>query len=156
MEVLHNVNPEATSLRDISIEELNQVKKDMPEIIYKRCKYVIEENRRVMNASMALKEKDIEKLGGLMFETHKGLSDLYEVSCKELDLLVDLAKDKPSIIGSRLMGGGFGGCTINLIKTSETTKIIEEINKEYKDKTGTELISHQVQIADGVKKININ
>ena len=84
-----------------------------------------------------------------MFETHAGLKDLYEVSCQELDLLVDLVKNDPNVIGARMMGGGFGGCTINLVKTEAVDALIKKIGDTYLAKTGTEMLAYVGEIEDG-------
>jgi galactokinase len=84
-----------------------------------------------------------------MFETHAGLKDLYEVSCEELDLLVDLVKNDADVIGARMMGGGFGGCTINLVKAEAVDGLITKIGDAYRDQTGTEMLAYVVEIEDG-------
>ncbi len=104
---------------------------------------------RVSQACEALDKGEIEKLGALLFETHKGLSEDYEVSCDELDALVDYALEDEAVIGSRLMGGGFGGCTINLIKKGSEDAVKEKFTKRYKSAFGIELKSYDVKISDG-------
>jgi galactokinase len=89
-----------------------------------------------------------------MFETHAGLKDLYEVSCKELDLLVDLVKDNPGVIGARMMGGGFGGCTINLVKAEAANDLIKKVTDAYLSETGTEMLVYEVAIEDGTELID--
>ena len=154
LEVIQGVNPGASSLRDTTMEQLNTVKGQMEPIIYNRAKYVIDENNRVLEVSNLLKARDIKNVGRLMFETHKGLKDLYEVSCKELDLLVNLVKKHPAVVGARMMGGGFGGCTINLIKSTEANEIIVQVEKEYNALMDIDLIVQHVIISEGVKQIN--
>ena len=143
-------HPDVSTLRDVSMENLDEVKQLLSKKVYNRCKYIIEENLRVNEACIALDFKNFEKLGELMFATHKGLSELYEVSCMELDFLVDQVINKNAVIGSRMMGGGFGGCTINLIECSAVTKVIDEMKIKYFKQTGIELSIYQVSIADGV------
>lgn len=143
-----------TSLRDVSLRQLEELKIVMEPTVFDRCKYVIEENKRVEEVCKLLKNNELEKVGHLMFETHDGLSNLYEVSCKELDFLVDAVKGHDSVIGARMMGGGFGGCTINLIKKSESQKVVQSIEDQYSTMMGAELKVYQVSIGDGVKLIN--
>jgi len=154
LETVKQVNSKATALRDVSLAELKQVQGLMDQKIYDRCSYIIEENERVHEVCDALKARNMEKVGQLMFDTHHGLSSLYEVSCQELDLLVDLVKEQKGVIGARMMGGGFGGCTINLIKLSAAAVVIREIKSSYLAHTGIELKVYQVSISDGVKIIN--
>lgn len=151
--IIKRKNENITSLRDVSLEQLEQVKKLMDPTVFNRCKYVIEENTRVEEVCKLLKVNDIKQVGCLMFETHEGLSNLYEVSCKELNFLVDVVKAYDSVIGARMMGGGFGGCTINLIKKSEVHKVVQAIEDQYLSMMDVELKVYQVSIVDGVKLI---
>ncbi|UXP30696.1 galactokinase [Reichenbachiella agarivorans] len=137
------------SLRDATMEQLDAVKGELDSIVYDRCSYVIAENERVLLAAEALKSGDIETLGQLMNETHLGLSKKYEVSCKELDLLYDIAQLNPNIIGARMMGGGFGGCTLNIVKKSELDSTLEYVLESYKDATQVELKHYIVAPGDG-------
>jgi galactokinase len=123
---------EVESLRDVTIEMLDQFVAPKDEIIYRRCKYVVEENIRLLAGCDDLKKGDIAALGRKMFQTHNGLSKQYEVSCKELDFLVDHVKNNPAVLGARMMGGGFGGCTINLVKEEAINNIIKEVSESYK------------------------
>ncbi len=111
------------SLRDVSADMLNACKSTLDPTVYRRCKYVVEENNRLLQACAALKKKDLKAFGRAMVQTHDGLSRDYEVSCKELDYLVDLVRNNPHVYGSRMMGGGFGGCTINLIETGSVDSL---------------------------------
>ena len=123
-----------SSLRDVDMNMLAEFKLKMDPVIYRRCKYVVEENDRLFNACEALSKHDLRTFGSMMFKTHKGLSEDYEVSCDELDYLVELTKDEPKIYGSRMMGGGFGGCTINLIENDAIDSVSEYVSREYKNK----------------------
>ncbi|MEW6507773.1 MAG: galactokinase [Bacteroidota bacterium] len=116
VKLLQNINPQIKSLRDADIDLIENRKKDLSATVYKRCKYVVEENERLIKACEDLDRNDFNSFGSRMYGTHAGLKDLYEVSCKELDFLVDTAAMQPGVFGSRMMGGGFGGCTINLIQ----------------------------------------
>ena len=120
-------------------------------VAYNRCKYVIEENTRLLAACNDLQENDILSFGKKMFKTHEGLSKLYEVSCKELDLLVKLVKPNPAVIGARMMGGGFGGCTINLIKEDAVEELIYDTREQYREKTGMNLNAYIASIEDGAR-----
>jgi galactokinase len=97
---------------------------------------------------------DLKSFGKRMFETHAGLKELYEVSCKELDLLVDLVKEDPNVIGARMMGGGFGGCTINLVNAEAAESLIRKVSDAYSSETGTEMLVYEVEIEDGTKIID--
>ncbi len=125
----------------------------MDEQVYNSSLYVIEEIARTQKAAEYLKEGELKKFGKLMFETHEGLSNLYHVSSKELDFLVEQAKKNDDVIGSRLMGAGFGGCTINIIKEDKVEKFIEKTLKAYKKEFNIEGESYQVGITDGVSQI---
>jgi galactokinase len=144
--------PYITSFRDCTSEMIEEVKNDLGEISYKRCLYVIEEIDRVTKATDALKNNQTEILGNLLTETHHGLSELYEVSCPELDFLVHEAVKLEGVLGARMMGGGFGGCSINLIRTEKATSIIEEMKFRYHKVFGISLRAYKVNISDGAKE----
>ena len=145
-------HPEVKFLRDASMEMLNDVKSVISAEDYMRSEYVIEETQRVLDVCDALEKGDYETVGQKMYETHHGMSKLYEVSCEELDFLNDLAK-KYGVTGSRVMGGGFGGCTINLVKEDLYDKFIEGAKKEFKTKFGHEPKVYDVVISDGARKL---
>jgi galactokinase len=142
--------PEISSLRDVNLSMLKTYKNDFPEIIFNRCKYVIEENQRVLDAGKAMDRNDLKSLGNLLYEGHAGLRDLYEVSCKELDFLVELAQKTNYILGARMMGGGFGGCTINLIHCSKMDYFKDHAKRQYDFKFGKKLSTFAVKCSDGV------
>lgn len=142
------------SFREVkNVEVLLQFKEEMGEIIYQRCLYVVEEILRTKEAAILLKKNDIEGFGKLMFQTHKGLQHLYNVSCPELDFLVDFASKYEQVIGARLMGGGFGGCTINIIKNDGKDIFLQEIALAYKNafNIGTDI--YEVKIMDGTHQV---
>ncbi|MDR1516781.1 MAG: galactokinase [Dysgonamonadaceae bacterium] len=143
---------EVKFLRDASMDMLNEAKSEISAEDYKRAEYVIEETQRVIDVSNALEKGDYETVGKKMYETHHGMSKLYEVSCDELDFLNDLAK-KYGVTGSRVMGGGFGGCTINLVKDGLYDQFIEGAKKEFKAKFGHEPKVYDVVISDGSRKL---
>jgi galactokinase len=141
--------PEVKSFRDCSEEQLLSIQDKMSETVFKRVHFVVKEINRVIKACEALDKGDIELLGQLLFETHYGLSQEYEVSCAELDMLVGTAKADDAIIGSRVMGGGFGGCTINLIKKGHENQVKSKFSNLYLDTFGIELKFYDVKISNG-------
>ncbi len=140
------------TLRDATMEALDAARGQMTAEDYFRAKYVIEEKQRVLDVCDALKRGDCETVGEKMYQTHHGLSKDYEVSCEELDFLNDIAK-KCGVTGSRIMGGGFGGCTINLVKDSLYDNFIATAKKEFKAKYGHEPVEIPVIISDGARKL---
>ena len=132
VEIIHDLYPAVTHLRDVTSEMLTRSKSSMDAIIYKRCKYVVEENDRVLKACSSLNLNDMRAFGRFMYGSHDGLSGEYEVSCKELDFLVSVVRDHPHVYGARMMGGGFGGCTINLIEPAAVDEISAIVSARYK------------------------
>ncbi len=145
-------HPEVEFLRDATMEMLNEAKDDMPAEDYKRATYVIEETQRVRDVSDALERGDYETVGQKMYETHHGMSKIYEVSCEELDFLNDVAREH-GVTGSRVMGGGFGGCTINLVKDELYDSFIKDAKAQFKAKYGHEPKVYDVVISDGARKL---
>ncbi len=143
---------EVEFLRDASMDMLNEVKDVISAEDYLRAEYVIEETQRVRDVSDALQKDDYETVGQKMYETHHGMSKKYEVSCEELDFLNDVAKEN-GVTGSRVMGGGFGGCTINLVKTDLYDSFIADAKSKYKAKYGIEPKVYDVVISDGARKL---
>jgi galactokinase len=141
--------PEVTSFREATVEQILSIKNQMTEEVFKRSHYAIKEIKRVALACEALDRGDIVTLGQLLFETHEGLSKEYEVSCAELDMIVETLKKEPAVVGSRLMGGGFGGCTINLIKKGQEEVIKAKLAQLYQETFGIELKTYEVTIANG-------
>jgi galactokinase len=143
------------SFRDIKDpSELLPFKEEMGEKVYKRCLFVVEEILRTKKAGKLLKENDLIGFGKLMFQTHEGLKDLYEVSCKELDFLVEAAQENPDVIGARLMGGGFGGCTINIVRSEGVAGFLTEILPAYKKKFDIDAENYHVKVVDGTHEID--
>ena len=134
LKILQQNYTEIASLRDITLQHLNACRESLSEKEFNRVKYVLEENARVLKATEHIKSGELPEFGELMYQSHYGLKDLYEVSCKELDFLVEFTKDKNYIYGSRMMGGGFGGCTINLIEADAIEEFIEEVSAAYQSK----------------------
>jgi len=142
------------SFRDIKDpSDLIPFKTKMEDKVYRRCEFVVEEIHRTQKAAELLKENGLTGFGKLMFDTHNGLKDQYEVSCKELDFLVDKAKENKGVIGARLMGGGFGGCTINIIKDNEIDNFLSASLAAYKKQFNIEAEYYKVKVVDGVGKI---
>lgn len=140
------------TLHDANWEMLDSVKNEVSEEDMKRATYVLGEKDRVLAVCEALNAGDYEKVGQMMYETHNGLSKDYEVSCEELDFLVEIAR-KNGVTGSRIMGGGFGGCTINLVKDELYDRFINDAVAEYKEKFNKQLKIYNVVISDGAHKV---
>lgn len=131
--------PEVNSLRDVTHTMLEEFRNDLPEKNYQRSLFVLNENERVLKAAEAIKSGDLVSFGNLMYQSHEGLQHNYEVSCPELDFLVDFSRDKDFIYGSRMMGGGFGGCSINIIEEENLQAYIEEVSEAYFNKFNIQL-----------------
>ncbi len=145
-------HPEVDFLRDADMDMLNEVKADVSAEDYMRAEYVIEEIQRVLDVCDALEKGDYETVGEKMYGTHHGMSKLYEVSCEELDFLNDIAKEC-GVTGSRVMGGGFGGCTINLVKADKYDAFVEKAFAEYTKKFGHAPKLYDVVISDGARRL---
>ncbi len=129
-------NPAIRALRDVSVEMLDQHAHDLPATIAKRCEHVIRENQRTLDAARALTTGELERVRELMRESHRSLRDLYEVSCGELDIMVEAAEGLPGFCGGRMTGGGFGGCTVNLVREENSLDFARQIADRYQRKTG--------------------
>lgn len=152
--VIQKDYPEVSHLRDVTLNMLNGIRNEIPPTVFKRCEHVIQENERVNTACEALKQENMYAFGELMYESHHSLSNLYEVSCDELDFLVDFTRNNADVLGSRMMGGGFGGCTINLIKRSAKDSFLKSIKKAYKNHFNITLECYDVEITDGISIID--
>jgi galactokinase len=139
------------TLRDADFADLERVKDQISEEDYKRAYYVIGEKQRVLDVCEALERGDYETVGERMYQTHEGMSKLYEVSCEELDFLNDIAKES-GVTGSRIMGGGFGGCTINLVKDELYDQFVKNAKEKFNAKYGHEPVIYDVVISDGAHK----
>lgn len=147
--VLQKYFPGVKSLRDAGLPMLDAHRKEMGETVYRRCKYVVTEQLRTLQACEFLQNGEIDALGQLLFETHEGLSRDYEVSCAEIDYLVDIAKSFNGVAGARVMGGGFGGCTINLVQKNTTNEFIHHAKVAYTQQFGIETTDILVKLSDG-------
>lgn len=147
--LLNRQYPDLTNLRNANLDQLDQVLRKEHPVLYHRCRYVMEENHRLLDACKALHINDLRTFGKLMYASHEGLSRRYEVSCPELDYLVEQVRPVEAVYGARMMGGGFGGCTINLVKSEAVSELIETVGNLYQDHTGTSLGAYVVQIGNG-------
>ena len=134
--------PHVRALRDVTLADLARYSRDLPELIYRRCRHVVSENARVMEAVGALESGDVAVFGRLMAESHRSLRDDYEVSCTELDLMVELAGQAKGVLGARMTGGGFGGCTINLVPDRARRRI--QAHRQSRIRAGHRAISRDL------------
>jgi galactokinase len=147
--IIKDYFPEVQSFRDCPEAMVLGLREQLGEVIFRRCHFVVKEIQRVLDAVTALEKEDFITLGKLMYETHHGLSAAYEVSCPELDFLVAAAQKEESVIGSRMMGGGFGGCSINLVEKGTEDRLIETISQQYRSAFGIDLKAYKIKIAKG-------
>lgn len=147
--VLRKKYPKIKSLRDVCTLMLLNYEEAFDPIVFKRCMYVVRENKRVEEACDALSAGDLEIFGKLMYKSHDGLQYEYEVSCAELDLLVDITREMDDVVGARMMGGGFGGCTINLVKSSGIEYFKKEITSQYQNHFNKEPLIYFVKLTEG-------
>lgn len=143
-------HPEVNTLRDVTMQMLERYVRH-EKIVFDRCSFIVAEMQRLQDACSDLQNGDIKSFGRRMFQTHTGLSQLYEVSCPELDVLVEAVKNHPAVIGARMMGGGFGGCTINLVKKEMIHALIHEITGKYKSATCLDLKTYIASIENGTE-----
>lgn len=149
VEILANWYPGIRALRDVSLDQLVQRSKDIPETIYKRCRHVVEENERVLEGARCLRGGNLTGFGELMRESHRSLRDLYEVSCRELDIMVELAEGLPGYYGGRMTGGGFGGCTLNLVEATHAEGFANQMSAGYERAAGVKPTIYNCSAADG-------
>ena len=145
--------PGVTALRDVTLEDLNRYGGDLPEVIYKRCRHVIGENARVIAASQALARGDLGEFGRLMYESHRSLNEDYEVSSDELNTMVGLARDVEGVYGARMTGGGFGGCTINIVRAERVADFKPRVASSYEQITGLAPEIYSSTAVDGVEQV---
>ncbi|MBK5194087.1 MAG: galactokinase [Flavobacteriaceae bacterium] len=147
LKIIQDQYEEVQTLRDVTLELLDSCKSQLSEKQYNRILYVLQENKRVLAATDLLKSSELHAFGKLMYQSHYGLRDLYEVSCKELDFLVEFSEEKDFIYGSRMMGGGFGGCTINLIEEAHIADFSAEVKVAYQKEFN--IISEMITVVPG-------
>lgn len=152
--VLQRYYPDIASLRDVSPDLLKAHENQFRPVVYKRCLYVVEEIARVDQACIALRENDLPQLGRLMYQTHDGLDLAYEVSCPELNFMVSAARVNSAVIGSRMMGGGFGGCTINLVKNEAVSAFTQTLDADYQRVFGKKINSYVVRPSNGIEVVD--
>ena len=148
--------PQITALRDVSGNDLVRFGINLPELIYRRCQHIVSENQRVLGAAAALEKNDLAAFGKLMNESHRSLRDDYEVSCRELDWLVASAQKIKGVYGARMTGGGFGGCTINLVRTENVEDFQRQISRDYQSETGYPPEIYVCAAADGAREIKFD
>jgi len=128
--------PDIRALRDVGVEQLEQHTAQIPQPIYNRCLHVVSENQRVLAGAECMTAGDVRRFGNLMRESHRSLRDLFEVSCRELDVMVEVAESLPGYWGGRMTGGGFGGCTVNLVQSADAQRFAEEVSERYHSAIG--------------------
>ncbi len=141
------------ALRDVTIDQLESVKNKIHKENYEKALYVIKEIERTKQACLAIEDNDLGTLGNLLFKSHEGLSKRYKVSCNELDFLVEFAKANPYVLGARMMGGGFGGCTINLIAKDEVKNFTKKVSKAYLEVFGKSCSVYNIKLSQGTHLI---
>ncbi|HWY69520.1 MAG TPA: galactokinase [Terriglobales bacterium] len=151
--ILRQYLPAIRTLRDVSPEQLEQLREKLPSMIYRRCRHVVTENARVESAAENLEANDLRAFGRLMAESHRSLRDDYEVSCHELDVMVEIAIRQAGIYGARMTGGGFGGCTINLVASGHAEAFRKHVAAEYSQATGLRPDVYITSAADGVASV---
>ncbi len=149
VKILKKWYPNILALRDISSQQLEEHRQDLPDTIYRRCLHVVQENQRVLDGALRLTDGDLHGFGELMRASHRSLRDLYEVSCRELNIMVEVAEGLPGYYGGRMTGGGFGGCTVNLVNASDAAGFAEQIAERYQRETGTVPSVYICSAADG-------
>lgn len=148
--------PGIEALRDVTMRDLENNRSLLSDTVYRRCRHVITENERVPNAAAALEREDLPSVGKLMAESHRSLRDDYEVSCPELDLMVDLAAKQRGVYGARMTGGGFGGCTVNLVDRSATAEFKRQITEQYLAATGRHPDVFVCDTSEGVERVPLD
>lgn len=152
--VLQARYPQVHSLRDATLEQLAACQAELGEVVHRRCAYVVQENGRVEEVGRRLQAADLVGVGQLLYAAHAGLRDDYEVSCKELDVLVELARRHPGVYGARMMGGGFGGCTLNLVALDQVESFVAHATQGYLEQLGLPLETYQTTIVGGVEALH--
>jgi galactokinase len=148
------LDPSIRALRDVAVETLSAHAKGLPAVVFNRCSHVIYENQRTLDAAQALQEANLGRVCELMLESHRSLRDLYEVSCEELDIMVECAQDLPGFCGGRMTGGGFGGCTVNLVREENAPQFKEVIAERYQQKTGITPQIYLCTAENGAARLN--
>jgi galactokinase len=145
--------PNVKSLRDVTAEDVVKFRDRLGDLLYRRCLHVTTENDRVCSAAGALRDRDLKSFGKLMYKSHESLRDDYEVSCKELDIMVDLAREVAGVCGARMTGGGFGGCTINLVDVAAVDNFSDTIKTRYAEVAGKDPEIYVCTAVDGAERV---
>lgn len=153
IEIIKDFYPTVESLRDVTQVMLDNCREAMSKNVYHRCLYIIQENNRVLKAVKTIKEKNLKQFGELLYEAHEGMRYLYEISCPELDFLVDFSKQNKAVLGARLMGGGFGGCTINIVHKDAVDKFVSEATTAYESEFNRKLTVLMVEPSKGTSVV---
>lgn len=153
VEMLKKHMPQIKQLRDVSMEDFNRYKDDLPDVIARRCKHVISENERVKKSVLALKEGNLPEFGKLMVESHNSLKEDYQVSCRELDIMVENALKIEGTVGSRMTGAGFGGCTVSIVKKEKREEFMSKVGENYLKETGIQPEFYVCGTADGAHEV---
>ena len=151
--VIKKYRPEVELLRDVTIEELEAHRSEIDPVSYRRCAFVINENKRLMAACAAMEKGDFVEVGKQVYATHDGLSQEYGVSCPELDFIVNIAREHKDVLGARMMGGGFGGCVIALVKKEGVAAYVADVKERYQVKFDKDPRVIEVKISDGAREI---
>jgi galactokinase len=147
--------PDVRALRDVTLADLERYGRDLPETTFRRCRHVVSEDARVLEAATALERGDVAAFGRLMAESHRSLREDYEVSCAELDLMVELAGQAKGVFGARMTGGGFGGCTINLVRTEHLEDFKRTVGRGYEQATGRAPEIYVSSAAEGAAEVTL-
>jgi len=147
--ILKELLPGIESISDVKIADFERIKNKLPEMLANRCEHIIYENERVEEMVCALEKSDVKKIGSLLNKSHSSLRELYEVSCRELDIMVESAKNLKGVYGARMTGAGFGGCAIALVEKNEVENFIDKMKQEYKKKTGYDAEFYVCNITGG-------
>lgn len=153
--ILQQFLSDVKALRDVTVEQFERYKEKLPAAVAARCQHVIYENQRVLDSVQALRQGDVQSFGQYMNESHISLRDLYEVSCPELNVMVELAQAVPGVVGSRMTGAGFGGCTVSLVKADSVEEFLATVPVRYKEKTGLEPEVYVCTAQDGAVRIQL-
>jgi galactokinase len=151
--ILSGTIPNIRALRDVTEQQLEEHRSEFPDLVYRRCHHVVTENARVEQAAAALESENLSQFGRLMADSHRSLRDDYQVSCRELDLMVELAAKQPGVYGSRMTGGGFGGCTISLVRNDAVPHFQETVSDAYRELTGLTPQIFVSSAADGAGEV---
>jgi galactokinase len=154
VKILSQDAPQVVSLRDLSMETLETQKSRLGDLLHRRCRHVVSENQRVRDAYAALRSGDLEKLGKLISASHASLRDDFQASCDEVDQLVAIADECTGVLGSRLVGAGFGGCVLSLVESDKVDEAARQIRQQYKEVTGDDPWTHIVQASEPAQQIH--